>query len=212
MFFDLSEISSGDYSKLLNATTVPRPIAWLVSKSADGVLNAAPFSYYNVFCANPPIVGVGIGSRPGAISKDSAANILATRQFVVNFVSYGARRMMNVCGADFPAGISEIERAGLTTVDCVKVDIPRIVESPVAYECELHDTMDLGRNQLIVAGRVLAVHIRDEAVIDPDRRYIDTPKLDLIGRMHGRGWYARTTDLFEMPRVSVEDVENMAAE
>lgn len=211
MLFDLAEIAPENYSKLLNATTVPRPIAWLVTMSAEGVLNAAPFSYFNVFNARPPIVGIGIGARPGPSTKDSSANIRATRQFVVNLVSYETRHMMNICGADYDAGISEIERAGLTTVDSTAIAVPRIAESPVAYECELHDVMDLGNHCSIVAGRVLAIHIRDDMVLNPERCYIDTPKLDLIGRMHGSGWYARTTDLFEMPRLNVEEAEKAIA-
>ncbi len=207
MYFDFAEIAPGDYAKLLNAAVVPRPIAWLVTKSASGELNAAPFSYFNVFSGNPPIVGVGIGSRDGAQSKDSSANILATREFVVNLVSYETRHMMNVCGADYSAGISEIERAGLSTAASVNVGVPRIAESPVALECVLHETVDLGNRRHIVIGRVVGAYFRDDMVIDRDRRYIDTPKLDLIGRLHGRGWYARLSDLFEMPRVSVEDVE-----
>ncbi|WP_436640560.1 flavin reductase family protein [Microbaculum sp. FT89] len=210
MYFDLAEIAPTKYAKLLNTTVVPRPIAWLVTRSASGELNAAPFSYFNVFSANPPIVGIGIGSREGAHSKDSSANILATRQFVVNMVSYDMRHMMNICGADYAAGINEIEKAGLTTVDGVRVDIPRIAESPAALECEFHDSIDLGNSRHIITGRVLAVHVRDDMVIDKDRLYIDTPKLDLIGRLHGSGWYARLSDLFEMPRVSVEEVEEQA--
>ncbi|MCT8970965.1 flavin reductase family protein [Microbaculum marinisediminis] len=214
MFFDLAEIAPANYAKLLNTTVVPRPIAWLVTKSASGELNAAPFSYFNVFSTNPPIVGIGIGSREGARegaqSKDSSANILATRQFVVNLVSYDMRHMMNICAADYAAGINEIEKAGLATVDSVRVDVPRIAESPAALECAFHDSIDLGNDRHIITGRVLAVHVRDDAVIDKDKLYIDTPKLDLIGRLHGRGWYARLSDLFEMPRVSVEDVEEQA--
>lgn len=207
MYFDFDEIAPASYAKLLNATVVPRPIAWIVTKSPSGDLNAAPFSYFNVFSADPPIVGVGIGSRDGATSKDSSANILATKQFVVNFVSYETRHMMNICGADYDAGISEIEKAGLSVADSMKIGVPRIAESPAALECELFDTMKLDGSRKIIAGRVLAVHIDDDKMIDADRLYVDTPKLDLIGRLHGRGWYARLSDLFEMPRVSVDEVE-----
>jgi flavin reductase (DIM6/NTAB) family NADH-FMN oxidoreductase RutF len=206
MLFDFAEIAPANYAKLLNATVVPRPIAWVVTKSETGVLNAAPFSYFNVFSASPPVVGIGIGTREGA-PKDSAANILATRQFVVNMVSYETRHMMNISAADFSAEINEIERAGLTTEDSVHVDVPRISESPVAFECELLQSVDLETSRLIILGRVLAVHVRDDMVLNPERFYIDTPKLDLVGRLHGAGWYARVSDLFEMRRLSVEETE-----
>jgi flavin reductase (DIM6/NTAB) family NADH-FMN oxidoreductase RutF len=207
MEFDFAELTGTDYAKILNATTVPRPIGWLVTMDADGNLNGAPFSYYNVMSANPPMVCLGIGSRPDAVHKDSATNILATRQFVVNLVDYENRHKMNVGGADFEPGISELDKAGLTTVKSTKVAPPRIAESPVAYECELAHSVELGNSRYIIVGRVLLVHIRDDMMLDADRLYVNTPKLDLIGRMHGRGWYARTTDLFEMPRVTPEEVE-----
>jgi len=207
MDFDFAELTGTQYAKLLNATTVPRPIGWIVTMDEAGSVNAAPFSYYNVMSANPPMVCIGIGSRPGAGNKDSAANIFATKQFVVNLVDFENRHKMNVGGADFAAGISELEKAGLTTAPSKKIATPRIAESPVAYECELAHTIDLENDRYIIVGRVLSVFIRDEMMLDAERLYVDTPKLDLIGRMHGRGWYVRTRDLFEMPRVTVEEVE-----
>jgi len=208
MFFDLADIPTGSYAKLLNTTTVPRPIAWVVSQTAEGALNAAPFSYFNVMSTDPPIVAIGIGNRPGGGSKDSLANILETRQFVVNFVSYELRHLMNISGADYDAGIDEIEKAGLTTTACEKIAVPRIAESPAAYECELFDTVDLGNGRKITLGRVLAVHIADDKVLDAEKLYIDTPKLDLVGRLHGRGWYCRLSDLFDMPRLTPEQADS----
>ncbi|MEJ8572014.1 flavin reductase family protein [Microbaculum marinum] len=207
MEFDLSELKGTDCSKLLNSTTVPRPIGWLVTMDAEGRTNAAPFSYFNVMSPNPPMVCVGISSRADDIHKDSAANILATKQFVVNFVNYENRHKMNVGGADFGPGISELEKAGLTPAPSTKIAPPRIAESPAGYECELAHTVELGNSRYIFVGRVLVVHIQDEMMLDAERLYVDTPKLDLIGRMHGGGWYARTTDLFEMPRLSKDEVE-----
>ena len=81
---------------------------------------------------------------------------------------------------------------------------PRIAEAPVSFECERLVIVEVGVDRAVVLGNVLAIHIKDEFVLDADRCYVDTPKLDLIGRMHGGGWYARTTDLFELPRIPVE--------
>jgi flavin reductase (DIM6/NTAB) family NADH-FMN oxidoreductase RutF len=97
-----------------------------------------------------------------------------------------------------------MEKAGLSTFPSVKVKPPRIAESPVSMECELMQIVDLGTDHGLVLGRVVAMHVRDEAVLDAAKHYIDTPKLKLIGRMHGRGWYARTSDLFLMPRIPVD--------
>ncbi len=137
--------------------------------------------------------------------KDTGDNIRRTGQFVVNMVDHTRAAAMNVTAIDFPAEIDELAQAGLTTAPSTHVRPPRIAESPVALECERFAGLEVGPERLIVLGRVLAIHVRDDAVLDRARCYIDTPKLDLIGRMHGAGWYARTTDLFEVERIALED-------
>jgi flavin reductase (DIM6/NTAB) family NADH-FMN oxidoreductase RutF len=209
MLFDFAELSSQNRYKLLTSTVTPRPIAWVVTLDALGRRNAAPFSFFNALVSDPPIVGIGIGGRrpadaPGSW-KDSGANIRATGEFVVNLVSFDARSPMNVTAIAFPHDVDELAEAGLTALPSVKVKPPRIAESPVALECETFSIVDVSTDHAIVLGRVLAMHVRDDAVLDRARCHIDTPKLDLIGRMHGSGWYARTTDLFEMPRIAVND-------
>jgi len=207
MLFDFDTIAPQDRYKLLISTVVPRPIAWVVSQDAQGRLNAAPFSFFNALVGDPPVVGIGIGGRrpddaPGTW-KDTGANIRATGQFVVNLVPYDAREAMNVTAIEFPHDVDELKQAGLTTLPSAKVAPPRIAESPVALECERLAIVDVATDRAIVLGRVLAVHVRDDCVLDAERCYIDTPKLDLVGRMHGGGWYARTTDRFELPRIPV---------
>ena len=104
------------------------------------------------------------------------------------------------------ARLDELAEAGLSTLPSAKVKPPRIAESPVALECETFQLIPAGRHT-IVLGRVLAMHIRDDCVLDPAKRYVDTPKLGLVGRMHGRGWYVRTTDRFEVKRVTAAEWE-----
>jgi flavin reductase (DIM6/NTAB) family NADH-FMN oxidoreductase RutF len=207
MLFDFATLSAQDSYKLLISTVVPRPIAWISSLDAEGRLNAAPFSFFNALVGEPPIVAIGIGGRRPADApgtwKDSGANIRATGQFVVNLVPYDLREAMNVTAIEFGHDVNELAEAGLTTLPSAKVKPPRIAESPVSMECERLSIVEVNVDRAIVLGRVLAMHVRDEAVLDAKRCYIDTPKLDLIGRMHGGGWYARTTDLFEMPRIPV---------
>ena len=205
MLFDFETISPRDRYKLLVSTVVPRPIAWVVTQDASGVLNAAPFSFFNVFSGDPPLVVIGIGGREPGDVKDTGANVRRNQQFVVNLVGHENAEAMNVTAIDLPPDVDEIAQAGLHTAPSVRIAPPRIAESPVALECERFAMIEVGADRVLVIGRVLAMHVRDEAVIDHARCYIDTPKLDLIGRMHGSGWYARTTDLFEMPRISVED-------
>ena len=202
MLFDFQQISSKERYKLLVSTVTPRPIAWVVSQDARGIVNAAPFSFFNAFSGDPPVVGIGIGSRKPGQAKDSRANIRETGQFVVNLVSEETAEAMNVTGIEFDPGINELEQAGLTALRSSRVRPPRIAESPVAMECELLQIVELGESGLVL-GRVLAMHVRDEAVIDALKYSIDTPRLNLIGRMHGSGWYVRTSDLFELPRLQV---------
>jgi flavin reductase (DIM6/NTAB) family NADH-FMN oxidoreductase RutF len=209
MLFDLDTLSPDNRYKLLTATVVPRPIAWITSLDAAGRLNAAPFSFFNALVGDPPIVGIGIGGRHAGREagrwKDSAANIRARGEFVVNLVPHALREQMNVTAIEFDAEVDEVAEAGLTTLPSAKVAPPRLADSPVALECERFVILEVAVDRTIVLGRVVAMHVRDDAVLDVARCHIDTPKLDLIGRMHGRGWYARTTDRFEMPRIPVAD-------
>jgi len=202
VYFDPDKLDSQERYKLICATIVPRPIAWVVSRSATGKLNAAPFSFFNVMSNSPPVVALGIGPRNGEM-KDTAKNIRETGEFVVNLVNFPMVGAMNVTAMDFDAESSEIEEAGLTTMASTKIATPRIADSPVAFECTTRQTVDLGNMQFVVLGNIVAIHIADEAMLDGERCYVDTPGLDLVGRMHGGGWYSRTTDRFEVHRLDV---------
>jgi flavin reductase (DIM6/NTAB) family NADH-FMN oxidoreductase RutF len=204
MLFDFAKISGQECYKLLVSTVTPRPIAWVVSQDAKGVLNAAPFSFFNAFSGNPAVVAIGIGNRKPGQAKDSRANILETGQFVVNLVAEWNAEAMNITGIEFDPQVDELAQAGLTPIPSTYVKPPRIAESPVALECELMQIVDMGESGLVL-GRVVAMHVHDEFVLDAEKYYIDTPNLKLLGRMHGRGWYARTSDLFDMPRIPVAE-------
>jgi flavin reductase (DIM6/NTAB) family NADH-FMN oxidoreductase RutF len=201
VLFDFAAIPPRERYKLLVSTVTPRPIAWVVSQTPEDHINAAPFSFFNAFSGEPPVVGIGISSHEPGRPKDTRNNIRETRQFVVNLVSEEAAAAMNVTAIEFEAGVNELAQAELATIPSVYVKPPRIAISPVAMECELLQIVELGPETGLVLGRVLAMHIHDEMVIDPAKNYVDTPKLKLIGRMHGSGWYARTSDLFLMDRI-----------
>lgn len=200
MLFDLAQVGPANAYKLLVSTVVPRPIAWVVTQSPDGVLNAAPFSFFNAFSSDPPIVGIGVGLRRTGEPKDTALNIEAIGQFVVNLVSEELAQQMNVTAIDYDYGVDELREAGLATAASSKVKPPRIAAA-VAIECELFQTIRLERGNSIILGKAVAIHVPDVAVLDAEKCAIDTPALHLIGRMHGTGTYARTTDRFEMPRL-----------
>jgi len=202
MLFDFTRLSGRECYKLLVATITPRPIAWVVSQNAGGQLNAAPFSFFNAFSGEPPVIGIGVSSHEPGRPKDTRRNIRETGEFVVNLVSEETVDAMIVTAIEFEAGVNELAQAQIATLPSLRVKPPRIATSPVAMECELIQIVDIGQDNGLVLGRVLAMHVQDEMVLDAERQYIDTPLLNLVGRMHGTGWYARSRDLFEVPRLA----------
>lgn len=205
MLFDMDRLDPVNTYKLLISTVVPRPIAWVTTQDLDGRINAAPFSFFNAVSGNPPVVVIGIGGRAPGDAKDTGNIIRRTGQFVVNLVSHELAERMNVTAIEFGPTIDELAEAGLTPVRATKVRPPLIAESPVSLECERLVIVEVGIDRAVVLGKVVAIHIRDDCVLDASKCYVDTPKLDLVGRMHGAGWYTRTTDRFEMPRIPVDN-------
>ncbi len=210
MEFDFEKLAADDRYKLLSSTIVPRPIAWVTTLSKNGVRNAAPFSFFNAMSSDPALLAVGI-MADGDCMKDTARNILDTREFVVNLVPRVAAEAMNLTSIDAPPEIDELALAKLGTLPSLKVKPERIAISPVSFECRLHTPIELS-NQLIAIGEVVQAHIADDAMLDPSRLYVDTPKLDLISRLHGRGLYGTAETAFEMPRPqSYEALKNEKA-
>ena len=203
MQFDLQGQDKSQAYRLLASVVVPRPIALVTTLGADGVVNAAPFSFFNLLGSSPPVVGLGIGNRDMDTPKDTRANIERTGEFVVNLVGESLAEAMNVCGMDFPAGVSELDAANLSTLPSSSVSAPRLAESDVHLECRLHSVVPIGDNRIVLA-EVVCLHVRDE-FLDKESLRVRTEALHLIGRMHGGGWYARTTDLFDLPRIPYEE-------
>jgi flavin reductase (DIM6/NTAB) family NADH-FMN oxidoreductase RutF len=203
MHFDLSQIPPSDAYKLLVSTVVPRPIALATTVDKEGRVNAAPFSFFNAVSSIPPVVVLGIspGDSGGDGYKDTERNIRDSGEFVVNLVDEALAERMNICAVDFPTGAGELDLAELTAVPSCGVRPPRIAQSPVSFECCRITGLSLGANSVLEVGRVIHIHIRDDFV-DPTKFYVETDKIGLIARMHGRGWYARTSDLFLMERLT----------
>jgi flavin reductase (DIM6/NTAB) family NADH-FMN oxidoreductase RutF len=204
--FDFKKMAPAERYKLLLATVLPRPIAWITTKDAGGGINAAPFSFFNVFGNDPATVGVGIGSKAPGEPKDTRANIRANEQFVVNLVPFSLAQQMRVTSIAFPKGVEEPKEAGLSLAPSERVSVPRIAQAPVSMECTFMQEVVLGSFSLVL-GQILLIHVQDEAVIDRTRQYVDASKLDLIGRMEG-AWYTKTTDRFEMPPIALNDWNN----
>lgn len=191
------EHSDRAYPILVSLVT-PRPIAWVTSLGPDGVVNAAPYSFFNVLGANPPIVGFCPGDREPGVPKDTARNVRHNHQFVVHLVDEALAEAMNVTAASASYGVSELEMAGLRTVPSSVVAPPRIAGAPAALECAEWGTVQIGDNRLII-GMVLRVHLRDE-LIDPATLRIRSENFKVIGRMASPHGYCRTSDRFEMKR------------
>ena len=199
MRWDMDKVATPIAYKLLAATVMPRPIAWVVSQDDAGQVNAAPYSFFNVMGSAPPTVALGMLADPARGVKDSARNILQTGEFVVCLVPERLAAAANLTAIDAPRGVNELVLAGLATTASVHIKPPRISDSPVAFECRTHTTVETGPNQLVVIGQVIAVHIDDRFILDADRAHIDTPALDLVARSYGSD-YVRSHDTFQLHR------------
>lgn len=198
MRFDTDAFPANQIYKLLTATVVPRPIAWVSTRSASGVANLAPFSFFNVMGDEPPILAVGI-NRGARGMKDTARNIIDTGAFVVNLVPFDLAQAMNLTAIDAPPGVSEFDLAGLTAAPAQHVTAPLLAESPVHFECVTHASLVTGPEQILAVGRILAVHVDDRFIKDAARGHVDSVALDLIGRGGGTA-YLRGSDWFSMTR------------
>lgn len=198
MEFDLEGTHQKLAYKLLAGLVTPRPIAWITTQDADGVVNAAPFSFFNVFGTRPPIVGFAPGDKEPGIPKDTARNIRRTGEFVVNLVDEATAEAMNLTSAELAAGESEIPFAGLHTTPSAVVAPPRISEAPAALECREWSTLEIGHNRLVI-GTVHRLWVRD-GVVDPDSLLVNREAYHPIGRMEVPAGYCRTRDHFAMPR------------
>ena len=205
MFFNFSQLQARDAYKLLAGTVVPRPIALVTSLGENGVVNAAPYSFFNAIGADPALIilGVGTDNRASSVGKDTARNIRARGEFVVNLVARDMAEAMNICAVDFPPEQSEIEAAQLKLADSQIIGVPRLSDSPVSLECREHTTLNIGRNRLII-GEVLGIWIND-AFVQADNFHVDSAGLNLIGRMGGGGGYTETQQPFEIARFSYDE-------
>jgi flavin reductase (DIM6/NTAB) family NADH-FMN oxidoreductase RutF len=187
------------YHALVDVVT-PRPIAWVTTVDGQGRVNLAPFSFFNAFGANPPVVVFSPTLRRNRGKKDTLRNLEVVGEFVLNAATEELARAINQTSTELPYGQSEAEYAGLTLEPSTKVRPPRVVQSPVHLECRVRQFVSIGDGPVaanLVIGEVLLIHI-DEAVLDPDGR-VDPRRLRTIARL-GKDYYCRSTDVFEMER------------
>jgi flavin reductase (DIM6/NTAB) family NADH-FMN oxidoreductase RutF len=196
---DIETLSLRERYHLLVTTVIPRPIAWVSTISPEGIANLAPFSFFNAIAANPMSVCFAPVNDRNGKAKDTLVNIRATKQFVVNIVTEDNAEKMNKTSATYPYGVSEFEKAGLTSVASIKIKPPRVGESPIQMECELIEIVTLSQGPLggnLVIGKVVMFHAAESVWNGGDIRHED---LRAIGRMAGN-WYAKTRDTFELER------------
>ncbi|MBC8134579.1 MAG: flavin reductase family protein [Fibrella sp.] len=200
--FDIATLNPGEPYKILSSLVVPRPIAWVVTQDIEtGTVNVAPFSFFNLVGSDPPTIALGVSpvKRSGE-SKDTGRNLSEVGTgFVVHLVDEAHAEAMNRTASELPAHESEAQAADLALAETVKVSpVPRIATAPAALECRVAEIARVGNNR-IVLGEVVYVHLSD-ALWDAEKKYVRTEDARLIGRMHGGGWYVRTSDRFSMDR------------
>lgn len=178
----------------------PRPIAWVTTRSRNGIVNLAPFSFFNMFGANPPVVVFSPTLTRGGEKKDTLINVEQTGEFVINSSSEKHAELINLSSKTLPRDESEIDLTGLATLPSVRVNPPRLAGVPFALECKVMQIIPVGNGAIsgnLVIGEVLTIHVDDE-VLDangsPDPR-----KIKAIARLGGEHW-CRTQDLFQLER------------
>lgn len=202
MQFDPTTLKWQDGYKLLTGAIVPRPIAFVSSISSTGVYNLAAFSFFTAVCANPLAIGFTPMRRMDGSKKDTFNNIMETKQFVVHVVTDAIVEAMNETAPEFPADTDEFSVSHLTPIKSTKVNVPRVKESPIALECELWQTVELGDggpgSSSLVIGKVVQIHVADELVEDMK---IDTAALHPVARLAGHH-YTRVNSqtIFELVR------------
>ncbi len=182
MEIDIKNLSPSDIYKLMISVIVPRPIAWISTVSKDGVYNLAPFSYFAGVSSEPPLIAVSIGRKDTRAKKDTWKNIEETGEFVINMVTKDVVEKMNITALPFDEDVDEFTEAKLTPVPSSVVKAPRVKESPVNIECKKFEIIEIGKMGLIL-GEVLKIHVKDDIL--NEKGYVDTRKLEIIGRLGG---------------------------
>ena len=200
MQFDPQIVAPQAIYKLLIGCVVPRPIAWVSSLSDDAVPNVAPFSFFMAVCNNPPTLAFSSGRREGG-KKDTIGNIEHTQDFVVNLVDDALAEQMNLTSGEYPPEVDEFALTGLTAAPGVKVQAPRVAESPISMECRVVQILPVGHGpHSLVLGEIVYFHIRDD-LYNPATGRIDMHRLQPVGRLAGN-LYTHVHDIFEMKRPS----------
>lgn len=199
MFLEAAQLTHAEMYKILIGSIAPRPIAWAGTRSKDGLNNLAPFSFFNCFSADPPIVGFSTIPRPDGRRKDTLQNVQDSKCFTLNCASHHLARQLSKSAAMLEPGEDEFAYAGLTPIDARHIDAPYVAEALLVFECELRDIICFGDKPgsgNLILGEVRYVHIQDNLY---QNGRIDFGMLDPVGRLAGN-WYSTIRDRFELER------------
>ena len=196
---DPNTISERENYKFLIGSIIPRPIAFVTTLSKEGVLNGAPFSYFNIVSSNPPMISLSI-QRSAGKQKDTAKNILEKKEFVVHIVDEQNVEKVNKTAASLPPYESEVELAEFTQIDSMKISVPGVKQAKIRMECILEHALELGDNDLsgcdFIIGKVIQFHIENDIY---ENGRIDSKGLAAVSRLAGN-YYAKIGEVFEMER------------
>ncbi|MDB5798730.1 MAG: hypothetical protein JWP36_2632 [Paucimonas sp.] len=198
MIFETAELEPPVLYKLLSSLVIPRPIAWITTLHANGAVNAAPYSFFNILSDKPPVVGFGAAGRSTGELKDTVSNIERTGEFVVNLVHVSTLESMARCSADLPPGQSELDESSLSTAASTSIATPRIAASPASLECRLRDMIVLSDRARIILGDVIAVHVKDELFSNQQRMHLDLAAYRPVGRLFASKYVTVNENVVEL--------------
>ena len=200
---DPLQLDTKEVHKILLSSVAPRPIAFASTVDLKGNVNLSPFSYFNVFSSNPPILIFSPSRRVrDNTTKHTLENAIETKEVVINVVNYSIVDQMSQTSREYDKGVNEFVETGLTEVPSLKVKPPRVLESPISFECTVDNIVSLGESggagQLIIA-KVIQIHINKD-YLDTEGN-IDSEKLELVARMGG-DWYTKANkeSMFKIPK------------
>ncbi|MCP3391142.1 flavin reductase family protein [Bradyrhizobium sp. CCGB12] len=197
MDYAASDLTPRERYKVLTSFILPRPIAWVTSVGPTGIVNAAPFSFFNAFCEDPPLCMFAANRKPNGQDKDTFLNIQRTGEFVVNLADEPLARAMHESSGDFPPDIGEPDHLGLKLAPSTRIAVPRLADTPWAMECKLWKLIDVNDDRRLIMGEGIHFHIRDE-LWDPETMRVHMERYHPIGRMFADR-YCRTDDRVVFP-------------
>ena len=197
MDLELGELTPTERYKLIVGLVIPRPIAWISTVNEAGVANCAPYSFFNAFAEDPPLIMVSFGPRRDGAMKHSLKNILRSGEFVVNLVDEATANAMHLSSDEIPEEESEFDKTGLTPAPSLLVSQPRIAEATACFECRVYKHLDIVPGRVFIIGEILLVHARD-GVIDPKTKRISDAHYRPVGRLYANR-YCTTRQRFTLP-------------